>query len=240
VESQNTGSIGLAVLFAFPISALPLRRVSLRFGLAASVALAVASVSPWMTVVVYRTLSVVGKQLPGSVEEPALSRLLPYTVVEARASDIATDYFHIWTAAANPSTGFALGATWLDANAYNDIGLFLAQARLIDEALMVAHARGIAPPSSHVITVGDVDYMGYLLHATPVKGIALWHNTRTFRAPSLEQMRHYLRQVEVAFEPRCGLSIGDLYIVNAFMPALQIDFRREQLTECWHVWLRAQ
>jgi hypothetical protein len=88
------------------------------------------------------------------------------------------------------------------------------------------------------MTIGDVDYFTRVLGTKPAEGIALWHNRRTFLRPSTDKVRTYMHDVDVAFAPHCGQSEGDVYIVESFAPALQIDFDRQPLTRCWDLWVR--
>ena len=85
-----------------------------------------------------------------------------------------------------------------------DSALFVAQVRLIDEAIAVAKQQNLVPPSSHTMTIGDVDYFTRVLGTKPAEGIALWHNRRTFLSPTTEKVRTYLHEVDVAFAPLCA------------------------------------
>jgi hypothetical protein len=88
------------------------------------------------------------------------------------------------------------------------------------------------------MTIGDVDYFTRVLATKSARGIALWHNRRTFMRPSSDKVRIYLHDVDAAFAPHCGQSEGDIYIVDSFLPALEADFDRQPLTRCWDLWLR--
>jgi hypothetical protein len=118
--------------------------------------------------------------------------------------------------------------------------LFVAQVHLIDEAVGVAKQHNLVSSASHTMTIGDVDYFTRILGTKPAEGIALWHNRRTYLRPDIGIIRTYLYDVDIAFAPHCGQSEGDVYIVESFMPALQIDFDRQPLTRCWDLWVRRQ
>jgi hypothetical protein len=238
VESQSTGGIGFAFLAAFSIASLPLARRSLTFGVAASVAVLITSLTPWITNVVFHGLSVVTAQLPHAIKDPSVELLIPRTVTTATTEGIAEDYAHIWLAETNPDGRLVLNTDWMEVAEAADSALFVAQARLIDDAIIVAKQRHLISESSHTMTIGDVDYFTRVLGTKSARGIALWHNRRTFMRPSIDQVRIYLHDVDAAFAPHCGQSEGDVYIVDSFLPALKADFDRQPLTGCWDLWVR--
>jgi hypothetical protein len=238
LESQNTGSLGFALLAALPIGALPLARRSPAFGLAAVVAVSITALSPWISSVVFRSLSVMTAQLPRGFKDAAVERVIPLTVTVPYTAAIAVDYADIWQAEADPVNHLNLGTAWLEIAASADSAYFVAQVRLIDEAIAVAQHMNLVSASAHTMTIGDVDYFTRVLGTRSAEGIALWHNQRTFVRPSTEKVRAYLRDVDLAFAPHCGQSEGDVYIVDSFVPALRIDFDRHPLTRCWDAWLR--
>ena len=238
VESQNTGSLGFALLAALPIGALPLARRSPAFGLAAIVAVSITAVSPWISNVVFRSLSVITAQLPRGFKDAAVERVIPLTVTVPHTSAIAVDYADIWQAEADPDNHLSLGTAWLEIAASADSAYFVAQVRLIDEAITVAQRMNLVSASAHTMTIGDVDYFTRVLGTRSAEGIALWHNQRTFVRPSTDKVRAYLRDVDLAFAPHCAQTEGDVYIVESFVPALRIDFDRHPLTKCWDAWLR--
>jgi hypothetical protein len=238
VESQSTGGLGFAFLAAFSVACLPLARRSLTFGVAASVALLITSISPWATSVVFRGLSVVTAQLPHAIKDPSVELLMPRTVTVPATVGVAEDYERIWQAEAQPDGQLVLSTDWMEVAEAADSALFVAQARLIDEAMSVAKEQHLLAASSHTMTIGDVDYFTRVLGTKPAEDIALWHNRRTFIRPSTDTVRLYLHDVDAAFAPHCGQSEGDVYIVETFLPALQVDFDRYVLTSCWDLWVR--
>ena len=240
VESQSTGGLGFALLAAFSISSLPLARRSLTFGTAASVALLVTSVSPWISTVVFNGSSVLVAQMPRAIKVPSVDDEIPRTVTVPTTLEIADDYAQIWLAEADPEAPLKLGTAWMEVAQVADSALFVAQVRLISDAIALIHERSLVSPLSHTMTIGDVDYFTRLLGTQPAKGIALWHNPRTFLRPTIDKVRTYIHDVDVAFAPHCGQSAGDLYIVESFMPVLQVDFERHSLTRCWDLWVRHQ
>jgi hypothetical protein len=238
VESQSTGGLGFGFLAAFSIASLPLARKSRTFGIAASVALLITSISPWISNVVFHGLSVVTAQIPRAIKDPSVELEIPRTVTVPTTAAVAEDYAHIWLAEADPEATLKLGTAWMEVAEAADSALFVAQVHLIDEAIAVAKQRNLVSPSSHTMTIGDVDYFTRVLGTKPAEGIALWHNRRTFLRPSTDKVRTYMYDVDVAFAPHCGQSEGDVYIVESFAPALQIDFDRQPLTRCWDLWVR--
>ena len=234
VESQNTGGLGFAVLVAFCIGRLPARQ----FTLAASVALAVTATLPWLSNAAFLGMSVATAQIVRAVKDPAIERLIPRTTVAPMSEAIADDYTTIWQAEADPDRPLRLGMAWLKVAQLRDSALFVAQAHLIDEAIDVAEQRHLIARSQRTMTIGDVDYFTRVLGSRSAEGIALWQNPRTFVRPPIDVLRAYLRGVDVAFAPHCGLSDDDFYVVESFIPALEVDFAREPLTRCWDVWHR--
>ena len=238
VESQSTGSLGFAILAAFSIALLPLARRSRAFGIAASVALLITSISPWISSALFNVLSVVTAQMPHAIKDAAVELEVPRTVTVPATVAIADDYANIWLAEANSQAPLVLGTAWMEVAVAADSALFVAQVRLIDEAIAVSKQQNLVPPSSHTMTIGDVDYFTRVLGTKPAEGIALWHNRRTFLRPSIETVRSYLHEVDVAFAPLCAQSEGDVYIVESFAPVLKLDFDRHPLTKCWDLWVR--
>ncbi len=238
VESQSTGGLGFATLAAFSVAFLPLARKSRTFGIAASVALLITSVSPWISTVLFNGLSLVTAQMPRAIKDASVELEVPHTVTVPATSAVAEDYAHIWLAEADPEAPLTLGTAWMEVAVAADSALFVAQVRLIDEAIAVSKQKNLISPSSHTMTIGDVDYFTRVLGTKPAEGIALWHNRRTFLRPSTDKVRTYLHEVDVAFAPLCAQSEGDLYIVETFAPVLKLDFDRHSLTRCWDLWVR--
>jgi hypothetical protein len=238
VESQSTGSLGFAILAAFCIAVLPLARKSRTFGIAASVVLLVTSISPWISNVLFHGLSLVTAQMPRAIKDASVELEIPRTVTIPATAAIAEDYAHIWLAEADPEAPLTLGTAWIEVAVAADSALFVAQVRLIDEAIAVSKQQNLVPSSSHTMTIGDVDYFTRVLGTKPAEGIALWHNRRTFLRPTSDEVRTYLHQVDVAFAPLCAQSEGDVYIVETFVPVLKLDFDRHSLTRCWDLWVR--
>ena len=185
------------------------------FGIAASVALLITSISPWISNVVFHGLSVVtAADLPRAIKDPSVELEIPRTVTVPTTAAVAEDYAHIWLAEADPEATLKLGTAWMEVAQAADSALFVAQVHLIDEAIAVAKQRNLVSPSSHTMTIGDVDYFTRVLGTKPAEGIALWHNRRTFLRPSTDKVRTYMYYVDVAFAPHCGQSEGDVYIVE--------------------------
>ncbi len=90
-----------------------------------------------------------------------------------------------------------------------------------------------------VMTVADVDYFARILGARSPKGVNLWQQAgRTFNNPGVPELRHYLRNVSAAFMRRCGDEESFVKLNQIFLPALQTDFVRHDLTSCWVIWTR--
>lgn len=238
VESQNTGSIGLAAIAALLLARLPLTRRSPVFGAAALVALGVAALGPWITSITFRGSNIVGRQMADMVEDPAVAQLLPRTKVPRAVSTLAEDYREIWRASARAELPLAVTTGWIDASERTQHAMFVARARLVREAADAAIRSGLIGRGTDVFTAGETELFAQLLGTPPIPGLNTWHNPRSSERLSTDGLRIYLARVDLAFKARCGLPSAQTQEVEAFGKALAMDFQRIALTPCWEAWQR--
>lgn len=238
VESQNTGSIGLAAIAALLLARLPLMRSSPVLGATALVALGVAALGPWITSVGFRGSNIVGRQMSDMVDDPAVSQLLPRTKVPRSVSALAEDYREIWQASVRAPLPLTVTTGWIDASERTQHAMFVARARLVREAADAAIRAGLIGRGVDVFTAGETELFAPLLGAPPVPGLNTWHNPRSSERLSTDGLRVYLARVDLAFKARCGLPSAQAQEVEAFGKALAMDFRRIALTPCWDAWQR--
>jgi hypothetical protein len=229
-ESQNTGSLLLAASVAVTLWPLPQRQISRGFVRAAKIGVVVAVLTPWWGSIVHRGFIVVSRESRQLVTEPALTNLLPRTMATASQSQIAGDLVRIWNSPAPPLSLLA-GAADVEP------AIVVALARTIDEAAAEAVRGGFVRPDTRVMTVAGIDFFARILGAQSPLGTNLWQDLeRTFGARSVEEIRHYLRNVDAAFMRRCEVDPVYTRLNALFEPALQAGFIRHELTACWSIW----
>lgn len=238
VESQNTGSIGLAAIAAVVVGSLPRARSSAMFRSAALAALCVAAVGPWISSITFRGMNIIGRQMPDLVAVPAVAQLLPRTGVPRAVSALADDYMQIWQATLRSESPVTLSKAWIDAGERNQHAMFVARALLVGEAAEAAIRAGLINPHVHVFTAGETELFAPLLGSPPLRGINTWHNDRSSLRMSNDRLREYLAGVDLAFRTRCGLPTAQAKEAEIFAQALAPDFDMILLTPCWEAWRR--
>lgn len=238
VESQNTGSIGLAAIAALLLARLPLARRAPAFGAVALVALGVAALGPWITSITFRGSNIVGRQMADMVDDPAVSQLLPRTKVPRAVAVLADDYRRIWQAGVRAELPLTVTTGWIDASERTQHAMFVARAGLVREAADAAIRAGLIGRNTDVFTAGETELFAQLLGTPAIPGLNTWHNPRSSERLSTDGLRAYLARVDLAFKAKCGLPSAQAQEVEAFGKALAIDFEKVALTPCWEAWRR--
>lgn len=231
-ESQNNGSLGLAATAALLL--MPLAGPAVP---ALRAALAVAVLAPWLGSAAIRGTTHLTGPFREARPDPAVERLLPGAVPTRQQAEMADDYRRLWHLGEQRIGGRA-STLLAEAGKPLEAALFVAVARTVDEAARAALARGDVGPDSRVMTLNHIDWFARVLGARPVPGTNLWHDpARTF-APPVSGYRHYLRAADAVFHGLCATDVASDREFAPFLPALEADFARRPLTECWEVWLR--
>jgi hypothetical protein len=232
-ESQAVGNLLLVAASALLFVPLPRHRLPGISLPAAKTAVAFATFGPWLGAVVYVGVLVTVRLSPQSVPDASLERLLPRTVTTTESLAIAADNERIAAQTDPPNALLTELAT--ESQPSN----FVALARSVDEAAAKARRLDLVGPDAAVMTIGQVDYFARILDARSPKGTNLWQaEGRTFGAPAMPELRHYLRNVSAAFMRRCNDDKTFSVLNPIFLPALEADFVPHDLTACWAVWIR--